>query len=78
MRIPIELIPQENIAVWDGQFYIEVQKGIYTSPTSGIITNQLLYHRLAIYGYHQTKFKPGLWDCGYWRAEGIYDSPRCL
>jgi hypothetical protein len=41
--------------------YIEVQKGVYGLPQSGILTNQLLAHRLAIHGYYQTKFTPGLW-----------------
>jgi hypothetical protein len=47
--------------VSDGHVYIEVQKGIYGLPQAGILTNQLIAHRLAIHGYHQTKFTPGLW-----------------
>jgi hypothetical protein len=30
-------------------------------PQAGILVNQLLAPRLAIYGYHQTKFTPVLW-----------------
>jgi hypothetical protein len=67
MRIPIKLIPHEIIVqfnlltlVSDGHVYIEVQKGMYGLPKSGILANQLLAHRLAIHGYHQTKFTPGL------------------
>jgi hypothetical protein len=41
--------------------YIEVQKGMYGLPQAGILANQLLAHRLAIHGYHQTKFTPGIW-----------------
>jgi hypothetical protein len=41
--------------------YIEVQKGMYGLPQAGILSNQLISHRLAIHGYHQTKFTPGLW-----------------
>jgi len=68
MRIPIKLIPQEIIdqynllpLVSDGHIYIEVQKGMYGLPQAGILANQLLARRLAIHGYHQTKFTPGLW-----------------
>jgi hypothetical protein len=68
MRIPIKLIPQEIIVQYnllplisDGHVYIEVQKGMYGLLQAGILTNQLLARRLAIHGYHQTKFTPGLW-----------------
>jgi hypothetical protein len=68
MRIPIELIPQEITAeynlfslVSDGHVYIEVQKGMYGLPQARILANQLLALSLAIHGYHQTKFTPGLW-----------------
>jgi hypothetical protein len=68
MCIPIKLIPQEIIdqynllsLVSDGHVYIEVQKGMYGLPQVGILANQLLARRLAIHGYHQTKFTPGFW-----------------
>jgi hypothetical protein len=68
MRIPIKLTPQEIIVqynllplVLDGHVYIEVQKGMYVLPQAGILANQLLARSLAIHGYHQTKFTPGLW-----------------
>jgi hypothetical protein len=68
MRINIKLIPQEIIdqydlllLVSDGHVYIEVQKGMYGLPHAGILANQLIARRLAIHGYHQTKFTPGLW-----------------
>jgi hypothetical protein len=41
--------------------YIEVQKCMYGLPQAGILANQLISRRLAIYVYHQTKFTPGLW-----------------
>jgi hypothetical protein len=34
---------------------------MYGLPQAGILSNQLLAHHLAIHGYHQTKFTPGLW-----------------
>jgi hypothetical protein len=68
MHIPIKLIPQEIIdkynlltLVSDGHVYVEVQKGMYGLPQAGILSNQLLARRLAIHGYHQTKFTLGLW-----------------
>jgi hypothetical protein len=38
-----------------------VQKGMYGLPQTIILANQLFDLRLAIHGYHQTKFTPGLW-----------------
>jgi hypothetical protein len=68
MRIPITLIPQKIISeynllslVSDGHVYIEVQKGMYELTQACILANQLIARRLAIHGYHQTKFIPGLW-----------------
>jgi hypothetical protein len=68
MRIPIKLIPHEIMdqysllpLVSDGHVYIEVQKGMYGLPQAIILSNQLLARRLAIPGYHQTIFTPGLW-----------------
>jgi hypothetical protein len=68
MRISIKLTPQEIIEQYNllplvsyGHVYIEVQQGMYGLPQAGILANQLLACRLAIHGYHQTKFKPGLW-----------------
>jgi hypothetical protein len=34
---------------------------MYGLPQAGILANQLLARRLAIHGYHQTPFTPGLW-----------------
>jgi hypothetical protein len=47
--------------VYYGHVYIEVQKVMYGLPQAGILANQLIAHRLAIHGCHQTKFTPGLW-----------------
>jgi hypothetical protein len=68
MRIPIKLTPQEIIEdynllslVSDGHLYIEVHKGMFGLPQAGILANQLLARRIAVHGYHETKFTPGLW-----------------
>jgi hypothetical protein len=34
---------------------------MYDLPQSGILANKLIARRLAIHGYHQTKFTLGLW-----------------
>jgi hypothetical protein len=47
--------------VSDDHVYIEVQKGMYGLPQADILANQLLAHRLAVHGHHQTKFTLGLW-----------------
>jgi hypothetical protein len=67
MCIPIKIIPQEIIAEYNllslvsvGHVYIEVQKGMYGLPQASILSNRILARCLAIHGYHQTKFTPGL------------------
>jgi hypothetical protein len=69
MRIPTKLIPHDinyqyylPPLVSDGHVYIEVHKGMYGLPQIVILANHLLARRLAIHGYHQTKFTPGLWQ----------------
>ena len=54
MRMPIKLIPQEFIDLYDlntkvknGYVYIEIQKGMYGLPQAGILANKLLKTRLA-------------------------------
>jgi hypothetical protein len=68
MRIPIKIIPQEISVQYnvlpldsDDHVYIEVPKGMYGLPQAGILTNQLFAHHVAIHGYHQNKFTPGIW-----------------
>jgi hypothetical protein len=69
LYIPFKLVPHDIIVdynllplVRDGHVYIEVQKGIYGLPYSGILANQLLAWRLALHGYHQTKVTPCLYE----------------
>jgi hypothetical protein len=97
MRIPFKLIPREIIVpynllplVSDDHVYIEVQKGMYGLPQAGILANQLLARGLAIHGYHQTKFTPGIWrhvtllnyshsrnpSCARARTHGQIQEPR--
>jgi hypothetical protein len=68
MHIPVKLVPQEIFAeynlislVLDGHIYIEVQKRMYGLPQAGILANQILARRLAVHGYHHTKFTPDIW-----------------
>ena len=58
MRMPINLIPQEFIDLYDlapkvknGYVYMEIQRGMYGLPQSGILANKLLKERLEEDGY---------------------------
>ena len=44
-----------------GYVYVEVRKGMYGLPHSGIITQNILEQQLHTYGYHQSKYTPGFW-----------------
>jgi hypothetical protein len=68
MFLPISLIPQEIIdeynlmeKVHNGRIYIEIQRGMYGLPQSGILAQDLLTKRLAKHGYRPCRHTPGLW-----------------
>jgi hypothetical protein len=67
MRMPINLIPQEFIDLYDlspkvknGFVYMEIRRGMYGLPQSGILANKLLKERLAKDGYFELPHTPGL------------------
>ena len=67
MRIPIKLILQEFIDLYDlapkvknGYVYMEISRGMYGLPQSGILANKLLKKRLANHEYHEITHTPGL------------------
>ena len=67
MKMPIKLIPQEFIDLYDlaskaknGYVYMEIQRGMYGLPQSGILANKLLKERLAKHGYNELPHTPGL------------------
>jgi hypothetical protein len=67
MMILVSLIPK---AIFDqyklgpldhnGHVYIEIQKGMYGLPQAGKIANGALVPYLALHGYHQCTYTPGL------------------
>ncbi len=62
--IPEEIIIKyklHEIATDDGYVYCKIQKGMYSLPQAGIITQDILQERLAKKGYYQSKIVPGLW-----------------
>ena len=68
MKILIELIPEEfqrtyNLLplVKNGNIYMQIERGIYGLPQSGILFNKLLQKRLAPYGYYEMPHSSGLW-----------------
>ena len=48
-------------ATEDGHVYIDIRKGMYGLPQSGLIAQQLLETRLNDKGYFQNEVVPGLW-----------------
>ena len=67
MRIPVKLIPQTFIDLYDlapkvknGYVYMEISRGMYGLPQSGIVANKLLGKRLAKHGYHELPHTPGI------------------
>ena len=68
IRIPLELIPEAIIneynlrpLVHHGAVYVEIRRGMYGLPQSGLLANKQLAKFLAKDGYYQTAHTPGLW-----------------
>ena len=62
--IPEEIIVEyklRELATPDGSVYIEITKGMYGLPQSGLLANEQLEERLNRHGYIQSKLVPGLW-----------------
>ncbi len=69
MRLPINIIPNKIILQYNlrpvlhnGYVYMEILKGMYGLPQTGILANKVLTKRLAIHGYEPTAHMPGLWQ----------------
>jgi hypothetical protein len=68
MVINLSSLPQETIDKYDlneitqaGKVYIEIQRGMYGLPQSGILANELLQRNLAKDGYRPKTHTHGLW-----------------
>ena len=62
--VPQEIIDKYKLLglVDNGHIYIEIRKGMYRLPQTGILANKLLTKRLAPHGYYQCRHTPGLWQ----------------
>ena len=65
--MPVDLIPPEFMDLYElhdkvknGYVYMEIQRGMYGLPQSGILANKLLKERLAKDGYYEVKHTPDL------------------
>ena len=68
VRIKLSDIPQDFIdeydllgSVRDGWVYLEINRGVYDLPQSGILANKLLKELLAKHKYYQCTTTPGIW-----------------
>ena len=62
--LPDDVIEQYKLrekATKEGFVYVEIQRGIYGMPHSGLIAQELLEKRLEKHGYQQSKLTPGFW-----------------
>jgi hypothetical protein len=62
-RFPEEIVQKYNLNALavDGWLYIEIRKGMYGLKQAGLLANQLLQTRLALFGYYPARHTPGLW-----------------
>ena len=68
MKMSIDLFPQEfrnayglDAKAKSGHVFMEIRKGMYGLPQSGILANKLLKERLSKKGYFELPHTPGLW-----------------
>ena len=69
MRLKISDLPQDFINEYklhdkttkDGYVYLEIRKGVYGLPQSGVLAQKLLEKRLNAKGYRQSGICPGFW-----------------
>ena len=69
MRMKLDMFPEDVIEAYnlrdkvktDGFVYIEVRKGMYWLPQTGLLAEKLLKKRLKKHGYTQSAVIAGLW-----------------
>ena len=69
MRIPLKIIPQDIIDVYNltslvndqGWIYMRIEKVMYGLKQAGITANQELVNHMSPFGYHPVQHTPGLW-----------------
>ena len=68
MRVKAELVPEKfkqqyklHDKIYKGFIYMEIRRGCYGLPQSGILANKLLKKRMAQHGYFEVPHTPGLW-----------------
>ena len=62
--LPKDFLKQYNLnskVTKDGYVYIEIRRGMYGLPQSGLLAQQLLEKRLNKKGYRQSELTPGFW-----------------
>jgi hypothetical protein len=60
---PEEIIQKHNLNALavDSWVYIEIRKCMYGFKQAGLLANQLLQTRLALFGYYPARHTPGMW-----------------
>ena len=68
MKMPVDLIPDNIMDLYNlhnkvknGLVYMQIQRGLYGLPQSGILVNTILRERLKPHGYYELPHTPGLW-----------------
>jgi hypothetical protein len=62
-RFPEEIVDKYNLGALavDSWVHIEITKSMYGLKHMGLLANQLLQTRLALFGYYPARHTPGLW-----------------
>ena len=69
IKMTVDLIPDNIMDLYNlhnkvknGFVYMQIQRGLYGLPQSGILANKLLCERLKPNGYYKIPQTPGLWN----------------
>ena len=69
LRLKISNLPEDVIEQYslkykttsEGYIYVDIRKGMYSLPQSGLLAQELMEQRLQKQGYTQSKVTPGFW-----------------
>ena len=63
-NLPKDVIEQYSLKykkTSEGYIYVDIRKGMYSLPQSGLLAQELMEQRLQKQGYTQSKVTPGFW-----------------
>jgi hypothetical protein len=60
---PVWIVKDYNLTkhALNGYIHLEIKQAVWGLPQAGILANKCLRHKLALFGYFESRNTPGLW-----------------